>query len=408
MSSASTEPATSPASTSMRMPRIASRCSRRRTRRATRSPRSTARRGIRSPSGCCSRPRAPSAPTYAATLGCPVDRRPTSRARSAAAATRGSRTTPTVTSGSSRTSVARRSRARPRSGRTASSTATSRRRPAISHNGKLQALQVLNAAGDPITFDEPGGRQQSRPGRPAHLRPDLRHAAGSRSTTPGSTARRRSTPTTLAKAAHATPFKRPENGLFRPGSRFGEFYFDETGDTDATSPENGDRGRLDVDLQAHAANPSSDHGQLTLFYKGDQAHAGFDNVAFLSEDNDHVRRGRGRHAALAAQRARFGLRVRRHAELREPGEPAGALARRGSRPVGDARLGQRRVRQERGRQRDHRHRTCPTATRASAASSARRCRRARRPASWRWFYTQQHGDNPTYEVVPAKPLTPRW
>jgi hypothetical protein len=20
---------------------------------------------------------------------------------------------------------------------------------------------------------------------------------------------------------------------------------------------------------------------------------------------------------------------------------------------------------------------------------------------WRWFYTQQHGDNPTYEVVPA-------
>ena len=27
---------------------------------------------------------------------------------------------------------------------------------------------------------------------------------------------------------------------------------------------------------------------------------------------------------------------------------------------------------------------------------------------WQWFYTQQHGDNPTYEVVPAKPLTPRW
>ena len=20
---------------------------------------------------------------------------------------------------------------------------------------------------------------------------------------------------------------------------------------------------------------------------------------------------------------------------------------------------------------------------------------------WRWFYTQQHGDNPTYEVIPA-------
>src|SRR5262249_6158914 len=22
-------------------------------------------------------------------------------------------------------------------------------------------------------------------------------------------------------------------------------------------------------------------------------------------------------------------------------------------------------------------------------------------SSWRWFYTQQHGDNPTYEVIPS-------
>src|SRR5206468_7499441 len=36
-----------------------------------------------------------------------------------------------------------------------------------------------------------------------------------------------------AKAAGATPFKRPENGVFRPGSRFSEFYFTETGDTNA-------------------------------------------------------------------------------------------------------------------------------------------------------------------------------
>jgi hypothetical protein len=35
----------------------------------------------------------------------------------------------------------------------------------------------------------------------------------------------------LAKTALGTPFKRPENGQFRPGSNFGEF-FDETGDTD--------------------------------------------------------------------------------------------------------------------------------------------------------------------------------
>src|SRR5262249_32312357 len=36
----------------------------------------------------------------------------------------------------------------------------------------------------------------------------------------------------LAKSKGATPFKRPENGQFRPGSGFTEFIFDETGDTD--------------------------------------------------------------------------------------------------------------------------------------------------------------------------------
>src|SRR4029078_11245292 len=35
----------------------------------------------------------------------------------------------------------------------------------------------------------------------------------------------------LAKAAGGTPFKRPENGQFRPGSSFKEFYFTATGDT---------------------------------------------------------------------------------------------------------------------------------------------------------------------------------
>src|SRR5262245_53445254 len=44
---------------------------------------------------------------------------------------------------------------------------------------------------------------------------------------------------TLAKAADGTPFKRPENGQFRPNGKFNEFYFDETGDTNATSTENG-------------------------------------------------------------------------------------------------------------------------------------------------------------------------
>ena len=35
-----------------------------------------------------------------------------------------------------------------------------------------------------------------------------------------------------AKAAGATPFKRPENAQFQPGSHFQTFFFDITGDTD--------------------------------------------------------------------------------------------------------------------------------------------------------------------------------
>jgi hypothetical protein len=29
------------------------------------------------------------------------------------------------------------------------------------------------------------------------------------------------------------------------------------------------------------------------------------------------------------------------------------------------------------------------------------CRRGTRDGHWRVFYTQQHGDNPTYEIVPS-------
>ena len=78
-----------------------------------------------------------------------------------------------------------------------------------------------------------------------------------------------------AKAAHATPFKRPGERAFRPGSHFSEFYFDETGDTNATSPENAERGRLGLDHEADAERPvGASTGRLTMFYKGDQAHAG--------------------------------------------------------------------------------------------------------------------------------------
>jgi hypothetical protein len=158
-------------------------------------------------------------------------------------------------------------------------------------NGKLQVLQVLNAAGQPVTFES-----QAAINAPDQVA--LRTYGSSFTTqwvtihdtaTQGNT-----TPfnaNTLAKAAHGTPFKRPENGQFRPGSRFTEFYFDETGDTTATSPENGDpvtgaggAGGWTSIFKLSQTSPSANTGNLSLFYEGNESVAGLDNVAFLSRD----------------------------------------------------------------------------------------------------------------------------
>src|SRR5205814_4517973 len=86
-----------------------------------------------------------------------------------------------------------------------------------------------------------------------------------------------------AKAAHATPFKRPENGQFKPGSHFTEFYFDETGDTNATSPENGTAGGWGSVMKLTQDRPDAGAGVLTMFYKETAATSSFDNVAFIGK-----------------------------------------------------------------------------------------------------------------------------
>jgi hypothetical protein len=87
-----------------------------------------------------------------------------------------------------------------------------------------------------------------------------------------------------ARAKNATPFKRPENGQFRPGSNFTEFFFDETGDTDLLTPAGIAYGGFGSIFKL--AFTGADSGLLSLFYLGDSVHAGFDNCAFW--DADHV------------------------------------------------------------------------------------------------------------------------
>ena len=105
------------------------------------------------------------------------------------------------------------------------------KKPGDLANGKLQVLQVLNASNEPITQATQTALQS-----PDQL---ALHTYGSvfdtKWITIHDTAVNGNTPfnaNVAAKAANGTPFKRPENGAFRPDGKFAEFYFDETGDTE--------------------------------------------------------------------------------------------------------------------------------------------------------------------------------
>jgi hypothetical protein len=268
-------------------------------------------------------------------------------------------------------------------------------KPGDLQNGKLQALQVLNDAGAPITFES-----QLPLNSPDQV---ALHTYGksfkTKWVTIHDTAVDGKTPFVaidLAKAKHATPFKRPENGLFRPGSKFTEFFFDETGDTNATSPENGVGGWTSV-FELTQRDPSADSGTLTLFYKGDQAHAGFDNVAFLSRNQITFVEDAGDtlHGQRNALDSGYVFDVT--TDYSNPAnQPIRWLAEgRDASATLDAANG--------GFGKNDGDNEITGAHVSDGDPSIGGILGAKVPNlhddKWRWFYTQQHGDNATYEVV---------
>lgn len=262
--------------------------------------------------------------------------------------------------------------------------------------GKLEALQVRNTAHSPITYES----QQALNAPDQVLDHSYGHQLATRWIVVHDTRTDGSAPfsaNAAAKQAHATPFKRPENGIFRPGSRFREFYFDETGDTSATSPENGTAGGWGGIQKLVQSSPSADTGKLTLFYGDDQADTGLDNAAFLSRDQatfveDAGDTLHGQRNALDSGYV-FDLRTdysragrtptRWLAEGRDPSATIDAANARFGKNDGDNEI---------------------TGVHVSDGDpSAGGILGAKVPTPfkhrWRWFYTQQHGDNTTYEVI---------
>ncbi len=151
--------------------------------------------------------------------------------------------------------------------------------------GKLQVLQVISLrTGTPIAFHDAATDT---------LSPDMAdlHAYGKSFDTKWVTIHDTdvdgSTPydaNALAKAKLGTPFKRPENAQFRPGSGFKEYYFDETGDTNALTEAGAAYGGFGSVMKLTQASPGANVGKLSLFYLGDVKHSGFDNCGFLSKN----------------------------------------------------------------------------------------------------------------------------
>jgi hypothetical protein len=266
-------------------------------------------------------------------------------------------------------------------------------------NGKLQVLQVWDS-GHPVTFASQAAINNSD-------QVDLRTYGRSFPTkwvTIHDTATDGNAPfdsNALAKAADATPFKRPENGQFRPGSGFTQFYFDETGDTNADSPENGTAGGWTSIFKLSQNSPSANSGRLSLFYQSKSATvAGLDNVAFLSRnlvtfvedagDTLHTQRKALDSGYIwdVTKDYSTGLQpVRWLAEGRDPSATLDSATGGFGKNEGDNEI---------------------TGVHVSDGDPGPDgLLGAEIPdlwdsgGEWRWFYTQQHGDNFTWEVVLA-------
>jgi hypothetical protein len=279
------------------------------------------------------------------------------------------------------------------------------REPGDLHNGKLQVLQVLNDAGQPVTFES----QATFPSPDQIALRTYGKTFDTNWVTIHDTAVDGNAPfnaNALAKAKHGTPFKRPENGVFRPGTGFREFYFDETGDTNATSSENGDpetgeggAGGWTSLFKLMQKDPSADHGRFSMFYRGNVHVAGIDNVQFLS-----------RNILLAVEDAGDTLHTQRNALdsgyafdvtvdysdtrnqpirwLAEGRDPSATIDSQGGgfgKNDGDNEITGAHV--------------------SDGDPSTEGILGAKIPNfgrdGWRWFWSQQHGDNLLWEVLPA-------
>ena len=250
--------------------------------------------------------------------------------------------------------------------------------------GTLQALQVLRGNGTPATAS-----QLQATGTDPFI--GQLHTYGSSFRTRWVTVDPANS-TASAATAGATPFKRPENGVFRPGTGFGEFYFTETGDTNALSDVPGAFGGV---FRISQAGPSAATGTISPVTLGDVAHTGFDNISFATKNQILVVEdaGDGLHAQRNALDSGYVIELdgnhasrqltRWLAEGRDSSATWDALFPHNTSNDGDNEITGIHV--------------------SDGDPTVRGILGAKIPqpftGAWRAFWTQQHGDNVTWELT---------
>ena len=276
----------------------------------------------------------------------------------------------------------------------------------LTKGGKLQALQVMKLDGSgPIVFDGTNA-----------LTADAKalHTYGNVFETQWVTVHDTDVDgfsvfnaNALAKTKQATPFKRPENGQFRPGTQFRDFFFDETGDTSATTTAGADFGGFGGVFKLMQSSSSAASGKLSLFFKGDLQHTSFDNVAFWDANRVVFVEDRGDmlHADANALDSAWMLDARKNyasasnQPVRILAQGRDALATLDSQFLGKS-----------GFQNDGDNElTGIHISDGSAGLDGLLGAKIPRPfeEGWRVFYTQQHGENVTWEILPATSRTGR-
>ncbi len=276
---------------------------------------------------------------------------------------------------------------------------TPKNRHDLTQGGKMQALQVMSKAnpGQPIAFQTASALTQDIKDMHTYgVVFDTKWVTIHDTDTDGFAAFNANA---LAKARSATPFKRPENGVFRPGSQFREFFFDETGDTSTTSTAIPDHGGFGSLMKLTQPGPSANSGTLTLFFKSDLEHAAFDNVQFWGEHRLIAVEDRGDTLHTQGDALDSGWLFDTRVDYSNPANKPVRIMAQGRDPSAAIDSG---LQGTPGFQNDgdneitgiHVSDGDPTPDGLLGAKKPRPFR-----DGWRVFYTGQHGDNITWEII---------